>query len=127
MKLAVLPFLILCTASLSFAQEDKKENPDEKKGKLIQSLNLDSLDLAIQPRDTQVQVQVEVAAEEYPGLNMDVESPAASMEGYKPYTKRELQAYSDLLLDYSLTDYDRSETARPHKPARLFRTTLPTD
>jgi hypothetical protein len=121
----LLVFICLFLASPSFARQDQKqEKPDEKR-KLIESLNLDSLDLAIQARDAQVQEQVSVEAEEYPGLNMSIESPASALSTYKPYTKQELQAYSDLLVDYSLLDYDRSETARPHKPARLFRVTVP--
>jgi hypothetical protein len=125
----LLAFICLFVSSFSsFAQttEDQKQQ-DEKRRKLIRSLSLDSLDLAIQTQETDVQEQVSVEAEEYPGLNMDFESPAKALRSYKPYTKQELQAYSDLLVDYSLLDYDRSETARPHKPARLFRTTIPVE
>jgi hypothetical protein len=122
----LLVFICLFATSPSFARQEQ-EKQDEKRQKLIESLNLDSLDLAIQARDAQVQEQVSVEAEEYPGLNMRIESPASSLSSYKPYTKQELQAYSDLLVDYSLLDYDRSETARPHKPARLFRVTVPDD
>ena len=122
----LLVFICLLTSSSSFTQtEGDQKQENDKKRKLIQSLSLDSLDLAIQTRDVQVQEQVSVEAEEYPGLNMAIETPASSLRSYKPYTKQELQAYSDLLVDFSLLDYDRSETARPHKPARLFRVTVP--
>ena len=126
MKHAFLLVFIWLLASSSFAQSGEDQTKeDDKRRKLIQSLSLDSLDLAIQTRDAQVQEQVSVEAEEYPGLNMAVESPASSLRSYKPYTKQELNAYSDLLVDFSLLDYDRSETARPQKPARLFRVTVP--
>ena len=127
MKRAILlVFICLLASSSSFAQtEEDQTTENEKKRKLIESLSLDSLDLAIQSRDVQVQEQVSVQAEEYPGLNMTIESPASALTSYKPYTRQELQAYSDLLVDFSLLDYDRSETARPHKPARLFRVTVP--
>ena len=120
-------FVLLCfVASYSFAQEQTTDQKkDKKERKLIESLSVDSLNLAIQKPETQVQEEVSVEAEEYPGLNIDVQSPAASLTNYKPFTKQELQAYSDLLTDFSLLDYDRSETARPHKPARLIRTTIP--
>jgi hypothetical protein len=126
MKKAFLLLFILCFAPFALGQEEAgQKKPEDKDRKLIRSLNLDSLDLAIPVRDAQVQEEVSVEAEEYPGLNISVESPANSMRNYKPFTKQELQAYSDLLVDYSLADYDRSETARPHKPSRLFRTTVP--
>ena len=94
----LLVFIYLLASSSSFAQSGEDQTKeDDKRRKLIQSLSLDSLDLAIQTRDAQVQEQVSVEAREYPGLNMAVESPASSLRRYKPYTKQELHAYSTSL------------------------------
>ena len=127
MKTAFLLLFLTLFASLSVAQQsDKKKQPAEKERKLLQTITVDSLDLNLK-RETQVQVQEEVSveADQFPGLEISSETPARSLSSYKPYTKEELQAYSDLLVDYSLTDYDRTETARPHKKGRIFRTTVP--
>ncbi|MCI0412219.1 hypothetical protein L0222_05370 [bacterium] len=126
MKTAFLLLFLSFFASWSFAQQnDEKKQADEKERKLIHSINLDSLDLSLKRRELHVQEQVSVEAPEYPGLEVSVESPASGLTTYKPYTKQELQAYSDLLTDYSLNDYDRTETARPHKKGRLFRVAVP--
>ena len=126
MKHAIL-ILILCScASLTFARpNDSEKKTEEEKPKLLESLNLDSWNLSIKHSEPQVQEEVRVEAEEYPGLNVSFESPAESLGGYKPYTKQELQAYSDLITDYTLTDYQASGTARPHKPGRLFGVRAP--
>ena len=126
MKTAFLLLFLSFFASWSFAQQnDEKKQAEKKEQKLLQSINLDSLDLRLKRREVRVQEQVSVEAPDYPGLDVSVETPARGMANYKPYTKQELQAYSDLLVDYSLNDYDRSETARPHKQYRLFRVTVP--
>jgi hypothetical protein len=127
LKTAFLLLFITFFASWSFAQQDdeKKQANDDKDRKLLQNINADSLDLTLKRKDVRVQEQVSVEAPDYPGLDVSVESPASGLASYKPYTKQELQAYSDLLVDYSLTDYDRTETARPHKKGRLFRATVP--
>ena len=120
-RIYILVFVFLM-ASWSFAQQaDDKEKSEKKPRRLI----LDSQNYKPEATQPQMQTQVEVEAEEYPGLNITFENPAASMSSYKPFTKQELRAYSDLLLDYKLTDYDRTETARPHKPARLFSVSVP--
>jgi hypothetical protein len=126
MKIAFLFLFISLFASWSFAQQDdKKKAAKQKEPKLLQNVNVDSFDLNLKRREVRVQEQVSVEAPDYPGLEMSVDSPAQGLTTYKPYTKQELQAYSDLLVDYSLQDYDRTETARPHKKGRLFRVTVP--
>jgi ABC-type transporter MlaC component len=126
MKTAFLLLFISFFASWSFAQQDdKKKQAKEKETKLLQNINVDSLELNLKRREVRVQEQVSVEAPDYPGLEVSVENPARGLANYKPYTKQELQAYSDLLVDYHLTNYDRSETARPHKQHRIFRVTVP--
>lgn len=126
MKTAFLLLFIFLFASWSLAQQDnKKKEAKEKKPKLLQNVSVDSLDLNLKRREVRVQEQVSVEADDYPGLEVSVESPARGLANYKPYTKQELQAYSDLLVDYHLAGYDRSETARPHKQHRIFRVTVP--
>jgi hypothetical protein len=126
MKTALLLLLISFFASWSFAQQDdKKKEAKEKEPKLLQNVNVDSLNLNLKRREVRVQEEVSVEAPDYPGLEVSIESPASGLTNYKPYTKQELQAYSDLLVDYHLNDYDRSETARPHKQGRIFRVTVP--
>jgi hypothetical protein len=119
--------LIMVFASFSFAQQNSTEQKksEKEKSKLLQPLNLDTWNLAIRRSDPQVQEEVKVEAEEYPGLSMDFQSPVESLGIYHPYTKQDLQAYSDLLTDYTLTDYQASGTARPHKHTPLFRVRVP--
>ena len=125
MKTAFLLLFLSLFASWSIAEEAEKKQPAEKERKLLQSVNVDSFDLNLKRREIQVQEQVAVEADDFPGLEFSAGTPASDLTGYKPYTKEELQAYSDLLVDYSLTDYDRTETARPHKKGRIFRATVP--
>jgi hypothetical protein len=127
MKRLILILVVLMCGSISFAQQSgsKQKQPEKEKTKLLQSLNLDSWNLAIRRSDPQVQEEVKVEAEEYPGLSIDVQTPVESLGVYHPYTKQELQAYSDLLTDYTLTDYQASGTARPHKHTPLFRVSVP--
>jgi hypothetical protein len=125
-------FLILICFLLSaalFAQSDdkSKQHPQEKKGKLLESLNLDDLSLKVHHPDTPIQEQVKVEAEQYPGLEISLENPVESLAGYKPFTKQELRAYSDLLTDYNLTNYGTTGTARPHKPGKLMEVPVPLD
>ena len=120
-------FLLFCfLASAVFAEDTgkKKESEEKEQPKLLNNLDLNSMNLGIK-REAQIQEEVSVEAPEYPGLDISFQSPAESLTTYKPFTRQELQAYSDLLTDYHLADYDRSELARPHKPARLIRTTIP--
>jgi len=121
--------LICCLLSASvFAQQEdktKQQQPEAKKGKLLESLNLDALTLKVQKFDTPIQEQVSVEAERYPGLEISIQNPAESLGAYKPYTKQELQAYSDLLTDYHLTNYDTTGTARAHKPGTLVSVPVP--
>ena len=127
MKRLILILVVLMCGSITFAQQSdsKQKQPEKKKTKLLQSLNLDSWNLAIRRSDPQVQEEVKVEAEEYPGLSIDVQTPVESLGVYHPYTRQELQAYSDLLTDYTLTDYQASGTARPHKHTPLFRVSVP--
>ncbi len=124
MKNVFFLLFICCFATATFGQEDKdKKTSNEKERKII--LHVNTQDLALQAPEAQLQEQVDVQADEFPGLNVNFDNPAISMQSYKPYTKRELQAYSDLLLDYKLTDFDRTETARPHKSGRIFQVSVP--
>jgi hypothetical protein len=119
--------LICClVTAFAFAQQDDKANqqPEPKKGKLLESLNLDELSLKVQRPDTQIQEQVSVEADRYPGLEISIQNPVESLGGYKPYTKQELQAYSDLITDYHLTSYNTTGTARPHKANNLVQVPL---
>jgi hypothetical protein len=127
MRRFILILVILVFASFGFAQQNsaKEKKADKEKTKLLQSLNLDTWNLAIRRSDPQVQEEVKVEAEEYPGLSIDVQTPVESMGIYHPYTKQELQAYSDLITDYTLTDYQASGTARPHKHTPLFQVRVP--
>ena len=127
MKYAILILGLFLTATLTFAQEGdtKKREGGEQKLKLLESLNLDAFNLSMKGPVPQMQEEVKVEAEEYPGLNVSVDSPAASLSVYKPYTRQELQAYSDLLTDYQLTSYNTTGTARPHKPGRLVQVSVP--
>jgi|GEM_PF-3118648 len=127
MKYAILILMLCIAATLTFAQESDtiQKKTGEEKGKLLESLNLDSLNLNIKVPAPQLQEEVKVEADDYPGLDVSVESPAASMGGYKPYTRQELQAYSDLITDYKLTSYNTTGTARPQKPSRLFQAGVP--
>jgi hypothetical protein len=126
MKRALLLLLLCLFAASAYSQQnsdqDKKEPKKERK--LLQSLNLDELTLKVNAPQPAVQEEVNVEAPDYPGLDVSFETPANSLTSYKPYTKQELQAYSDLVHDFSLQNYDRSETARPHKPGRLFSSTI---
>ena len=124
-RLFLILICCLLTASVFGQQEEKKKDePEAKKGKLLDSLNLDALSLKVQHRDTPIQEQVSVEADRYPGLEFSIQNPVESLGGYKPYTRQELQAYSDLITDYSLTNYDASGTARPHKPGKLVQVPL---
>src|SRR5262245_54897512 len=98
MKRLVL-VLILALASFCFAQQNSTEEKksEKEKAKLLQSLNLEKWNLAIQRSDPQVQEEVKVEAEEYPGLNIEVRTPIESLTVYHPYSKQELRAYSDLI------------------------------
>jgi hypothetical protein len=127
MKRLILILIFLVCGSISFAQQSgsKQKEPEKKKTKLLQSLSLDSWNLAIRRSDPQVQEEVKVEAEEYPGLSMDIQTPVESMGVYHPYSKQELRAYSDLITDYTLTDYQASGTARPHKHTPLFQVRVP--
>ena len=128
MRHALLFLFIGFFASVAVAQNvEEKKKPEEKEKKIIHGLNVNTMDLEIRTQDALVQEQISVEAPEYPGLNIDIDNPVELLRAYKPFTKQELQAYSDLLTDFHLLDYDRSETARPHKPARLIRTTIPLD
>jgi hypothetical protein len=126
MKRVILALMLSIGVTITFAQQsDTKKEVEEKKGKLLESLNLDSLNLNIQRPEAQIQEQVKVEAEDYPGLNVTIESPAESLGAYKPYTRQELRAYSDLITDYTLSYRDASGTARPHRPGKLFQVGVP--
>jgi hypothetical protein len=121
--------LICCLVTLSgFAQQQEKQEkqePEQKKGKLLESLNLDDLSLKSQRPQSQIQEQVSVEADQYPGLDINIQNPVESLGSYKPFTKQELRAYSDLITDYKLTNYHTTGTARPQQPGRLFQLRLP--
>jgi len=118
MKRAILILVLMVCSLPAFAEQKEKK---EQKTKLLESLNLNDWNLEIKKSEAQVQEEVSVEADEYPGLNISVSTPVESLGIYKPYTKQELRAYSDLLTDYNLNLYDASGTARPHNPGRLFQ------
>lgn len=116
--------LLFLSFGSSWAQQETAENTDPPAQTKKLKLHVDLNDIIANSESRQE--HVEVQAESYPGLNLDLSTAADEASHYKP-RKFSIDLLKKDYLLYDNYSYKLTGTARPHKSGKVVEVSVPVD